>query len=395
MIDHSAFPHILDAVIGFASHAALLRLRATSRSVKRKADGQIVYHIIVTDEDVTSAVDDWPVGYEWPPKISKGKRIPRLGCWWEDTALVEAVRVADVHVLAEIEDRLRLIQSLVNLQVVRQPANGFSKYALAAPPTRILIAQDGTGRALSECMWSAGGEWINPNPIPTPAVFPFLHRRRRCEVMTMHVTYSGSLRRCAELFPRYRRPEWELDNTLEPATDMAIVFLPLPQSSRDDGCENPLILYGAWHRLPFMVTVAHAVAAKLAWQDGTTVTVVNPACWVRSWFERPRRGSFCLRDCTGRQRDTGWQRPDTFLPDDDFEEDPTDDRPLSTRFIDMVGVMLNALPHIERTCLEEGALPSPSVVAHSSDAQLSRLKVLSLDEYRAEVGRVMFELVTM
>lgn len=53
----SAFPHIIDAIVAFAPHASLLKLRATCRSLRDAADVKMFAHVAVVDGMPTSRPD--------------------------------------------------------------------------------------------------------------------------------------------------------------------------------------------------------------------------------------------------------------------------------------------------------------------------------------------------
>jgi hypothetical protein len=59
LLDHSVFPHIMDAIVRFSSPAALLRLRCTSRHYRSIVDGVFASHIVIR-----SARDHGPDAHE-------------------------------------------------------------------------------------------------------------------------------------------------------------------------------------------------------------------------------------------------------------------------------------------------------------------------------------------
>lgn len=71
VIDSASYPHILDRIVFFAPYASLLRLRATSQDLRKRADaflnaGRIVLtsaHETEQDENETASYansDAWP-----------------------------------------------------------------------------------------------------------------------------------------------------------------------------------------------------------------------------------------------------------------------------------------------------------------------------------------------
>jgi hypothetical protein len=47
LLDHKAYPHIFDRIIGFAPHASLLKLRATSHTLLERCDARLARHIVL------------------------------------------------------------------------------------------------------------------------------------------------------------------------------------------------------------------------------------------------------------------------------------------------------------------------------------------------------------
>jgi hypothetical protein len=50
MIDYTTYPHIMDAILGFASHAVLLTFRATSTEYCDRADALLTKHLVLRHE---------------------------------------------------------------------------------------------------------------------------------------------------------------------------------------------------------------------------------------------------------------------------------------------------------------------------------------------------------
>lgn len=54
-IDHTAYPHIIDAVLEHASHSALLGLRGTSREFRDRIDANLAQHVVVERKRTSAA----------------------------------------------------------------------------------------------------------------------------------------------------------------------------------------------------------------------------------------------------------------------------------------------------------------------------------------------------
>lgn len=84
-IDHHAFPHLIDSIIGYAPHGSLVALRAASRAFRDRCDALLVQHIVLSNrfQDVQETAYGqipFPVRLE-----GRNGRIPSFSDW--DSAL--------------------------------------------------------------------------------------------------------------------------------------------------------------------------------------------------------------------------------------------------------------------------------------------------------------------
>lgn len=67
-IDHTAFPYLIDMIVGYADMGALVALRTTSSAFRRRVDGILLKHVVITYKSPSVTVGTQPA--MTPPNIA-------------------------------------------------------------------------------------------------------------------------------------------------------------------------------------------------------------------------------------------------------------------------------------------------------------------------------------
>ncbi|GMK54997.1 hypothetical protein CspeluHIS016_0200530 [Cutaneotrichosporon spelunceum] len=117
VLDHDAYPHLLEAAVSYADRAALLALRPVSSSIRALADARLFHHVAVAvdpsyDPPVAILVEPTSPHRRLPFLVPKLHHIllPFATETWEASA--HAMRIVDVHVPPETETLRHLIALL-------------------------------------------------------------------------------------------------------------------------------------------------------------------------------------------------------------------------------------------------------------------------------------------
>lgn len=90
VIDHTAYPAIMDAVIQYASPQALFKLRMTAKSMQRRVDPVLGAHVVLSQR-----TDDFPPVFESRLYLPKKHRFTPGPKSWQLHTSSAAVRVLD------------------------------------------------------------------------------------------------------------------------------------------------------------------------------------------------------------------------------------------------------------------------------------------------------------
>ncbi|WOO79041.1 uncharacterized protein LOC62_02G002578 [Vanrija pseudolonga] len=120
--DHQTIPHILDTVIAYASHASLLRLRATSHYVRDRADARLWEHVVVRGANPgdprrpanTMAEADPIIVFE-AYGLGRIPHVPRSEWWWQIATGVTYATTEPPPAAGTRDERRRALERVARL----------------------------------------------------------------------------------------------------------------------------------------------------------------------------------------------------------------------------------------------------------------------------------------
>ncbi|KAL1405578.1 hypothetical protein Q8F55_009217 [Vanrija albida] len=208
-LDHSAFPHIFDAIVNYASVPSLAVLRATSREMHRRCTPRMYAHIWARahlDEAGRWAVELCVPGSAAGGISSSGTRIP--GLKYYTTASNEDIR--------ETLRRIRGHTRVVDMDI----SDPFSIGVLAAAGLMQLFAGGKVLRRLD----------MDPLQVPHPAIGEVAMAKMsalpglRAATEVAHFDLGAALENGSSLLP-----DWDLVMAFPAATRTAVLFVDIPR----------------------------------------------------------------------------------------------------------------------------------------------------------------------